>query len=265
MYSIENYNRPETLMQAYKILSESRSNSIIAGGTFLKLGRRSIKTAVDLSNLKLSYIEKKGEFIEIGAMTSLREIETSVVLKQYYGNFFSDALCHIVGVQFKNSATAGAGVYSRYGFSDILTALYCINAKVVLYRTGEMNIQDFLAGAVRGDILEKIIIPAKKIRASYKSIRYSYCDFAVVNVAVCQTDGVFSITVGARPRRAAKAQIASDFITGNEKTMDNINKTAFMAAEELSFGSNNKASAEYRKTTAQVLIRRAIQEVAICR
>ena len=47
-------------------------------------------------------------------------------------------MSHIVGVPFRNCATVGGSVFSRFGFSDLTCALLALDASVVLYRGGEL-------------------------------------------------------------------------------------------------------------------------------
>ena len=66
------------------------------------------RTIVDLSGLGLDKIEETKEEFRIGAMCTLRQLETDQGLDQYFGGVFKECTRHIVGVQMRNLATVGA-------------------------------------------------------------------------------------------------------------------------------------------------------------
>lgn len=252
MYSIRQFMRASTLEEAYQTLIAARNNTVLGGCMWLRLGRRAIGTAIDLSALGLDQITEKEDTIEIGAMASLRQLETSALLEQYYGTLFRDAVSGIVGTQFRNTATVGGSVYGRFGFSDVLTALLALPAQVKLYHRGIVSIEEFAALPYEKDIIECIILPKQKIPAAYQHVRYQATDFPVLTCAVGLLDGTYRIAVGARPSRATLSY------SGAAPDADAI-------THGLKFSSNMRASADYRRTVCPVLIRRALEEVQSCR
>ena len=125
MFTAERYVRPATLQEALE-LNRKRSSTILGGGCWLRLGRKRIGTLIDLSGLGLDQIEERDGWVRIGAMVSLRQLETSALLKERFGSLFADMTGHIVGVQFRECATFGGSVWGRFGFSDILTGLLAL-------------------------------------------------------------------------------------------------------------------------------------------
>ena len=115
MFTAERYVRPATLQEALE-LNRKRSSTILGGGCWLRLGRKRIGTLIDLSGLGLDQIEEQGGWVRIGAMVSLRQLETSALLKERFGSLFADMTGHIVGVQFRECATFGGSVWGRFGF-----------------------------------------------------------------------------------------------------------------------------------------------------
>lgn len=76
MLTIKNYLRPKTPQEAYDLV-QKRSNVILGGMLWLKMQNRRVDTAIDLQDLGLSYIRQEEDGVHIGAMTSLRTLETS--------------------------------------------------------------------------------------------------------------------------------------------------------------------------------------------
>ncbi len=252
MYSIRQFMRASSLEEAYQTLTAGRNNTVLGGCMWLRLGHRAIGTAIDLSGLGLDSITETDDTIEIGAMVSLRQLETSALLQQYFGSLFRDAVSGIVGTQFRNTATVGGSVYGRFGFSDVLTALLALPAQVKLYHRGIVSIEAFAALPYEKDIIECIILPKRKTSAAYRHLRYQATDFPILTCAVGLSDDIYRVSVGARPRRAA--------LSYNGAAPD-----AEAITQELTFSSNMRASADYRRKVCPVLIRRALEEVRSCR
>ncbi|AGK95474.1 FAD binding domain-containing protein [Clostridium pasteurianum] len=261
MFTIQKLVQPESLAAAYKTLIERKNNSILSGCAFLRMGSKSIGTAIDLSKLDLNYIREQEHYIEIGAMTNLREFETHYLLKEYFGRVLGKAVSNIIGVQFRNIVTVGATVFSKYGFSDVITALLALDTEVELYNGGRINLEDFLNMPYEKDILTRIFIKKNSRKAVYKDLRNAVSDYPILNVTVSSLKNNWVIVVGARPGKAAIAKEASKELNKENLTEEDIDKAADMASKELAFGTNMRGSEEYRKAMCKVLVKRAIMEV----
>ena len=256
--------QPDKIDQAYELLNSGKNNFLIGGSCFLRMGKININKGIDLSGLGLDFINENNDFIEIGGMTTLRTIEISDIIKKEFDGILSNSVRNIVGVQFRNLATVGATVYSRYGFSDFITALLSLDATVVLYKGGEIKLNEFLDLGVKGtkDILIKLKIKKHDGKYCFLDMRNSSSDYAILNSSLSREEGEFKIVVGARPGRAKIAENASKFLSENELNDTIINQTVDMMAKELTFGTNFRGSAKYRKEIAKVLIKRCIMEVS---
>ena len=122
MLHIQNYERPQTLEEAYQ-LRQKKGSAVLGGTGWLRLGEHTLRTAIDLSGLGLRYIREEGEAFSIGTYTTLRDLETDERLNAAFDGAFREAVQAIVGIQFRNCATLGGSVYGRFGFSDVLTLL----------------------------------------------------------------------------------------------------------------------------------------------
>ena len=257
MFTLLDLMQPSTIDEAYQLLMAKRNNTVLGGCAFLRLGSSRIGTGIELSKLPLDYIMEQEDYIEIGAMTTFRELETSTVLKQYFNGILPQAVSNIIGVQFRNVVTVGASVFSRYGFSDLITALLTLDTEVELYKGGRMPLAEFLVKKYEKDLLTRVFIKKEQRIASYQNMRNSASDFPLVNVAVSCYQNQWRIVAGATPAPAKIAKRASLLL---EKNLA-IDDAADLAVEELVFGSNARATAEYRKAICKVLIKRGIEEV----
>jgi CO/xanthine dehydrogenase FAD-binding subunit len=258
---IKEYYRPENLEEAYSILG-SKDAVIIGGGAFLNLREKEIGAALDLSALKLDYIEESQEEIRIGSMTSLREVETSEILNRIFGSVLRRTVESISGVQLRNTATIGGSVAGKYGFSDILTTLLALEACVELYKGGIMSLEDFMEAKLEKDLIISIIIKKEAVKAAYSSFRNTSSDFPVLNTAVSKKDNVLRICVGARPGGAAAVYGAMEYINKVEINEETAARAGEIAAESLRFGTDSRASFEYRKELCKVMVKRCIMEVS---
>jgi len=258
---IAKFIRPRAIDEAF-IAVRDQKGFPIGGGGWSRMNSRKIPLAVDLSGLGLRFIRRKGETIEIGAMSTARDIETSDDLRESFGPFFSSTVAHIVGVQLKNMVTLGGTVAGRYGFSDLNTSLLALGARVVLYQDGIYDFETFLNNRKNGPfLLEKVILPADTCRASFQSVRNTRNDFPILNAAASFQSNEWRIAVGARPGAARLAVRAAEMLGGiSVPESDLIEHAAEAAANELVFGDDLRADADYRRAVCRTLVSRAVQE-----
>lgn len=254
MITFQKYVKAENLEEAYT-LNQVKSNKIAAGMLWLRLGNSNFNTLIDISNLVGNSIQEDDEEFTIGAMTSLRALETHQGLNQYTGNAIHDAVKDIIGVQFRNLATVGGSIWGRFGFSDILTVFLSLDSYVELYKGGIVSMANFAKMQYDNDILLKIIIKKKSCKCVYDSVRIQRTDFPVLTCAVSMIDNEYKIVIGARPEKAClyadTQNILSDGIT-----MESASSLADKLSKCVPTSSNNRGSAEYRSRLVKVLTER---------
>lgn len=261
---IKEYRKAASVEEAYGLLGQSGRNCIIGGCTFLRKTHRKINVAVDLSECGLSYIRETEREVLIGAYTSLRDAETSELLHREFGDIFTEALRHLIGVQLRTHITIGAHVYSRFGFSDLIPVLLSLHARVRLFRCGEMTLKDFMNAdvqTIKGDILTELVLPKEGRAAAVQMMRSSYNDYSIFCLAVSRAGNDWIIAAGVRPGRAALAERAMECLKDAELTADCISALAEGIAREFRFGSNFRGSAEYRRELCAVFARRALEKL----
>lgn len=262
MFELKEYVSVQSLEHGHDLLMQDKSNVILGGLLWMKMGRKTYHTGIDLSGLGLNTITENHDSIDIGCMATLRQVETGSLLHKWFGSLFSDALGHIVGIQFRNCATIGGSVYSRFGFSDVLTALMVLDTYVHLHHGGQIALADFLDMPRKKDILVKVSIKKQAWKTSYQSRRMSATDFPVLSVAAGRCNGKWRLSVGARPSNARLAKTSAGLLSrhpGDEQ----INAACDAVVGELSLGSDFRGSKAYREILAKVLIKRGV--TAICR
>ncbi len=258
---LKHYCKPKDLNEAYLVLIEDEKNFILGGGAWLKLTHKELNTAIDLSAIGLNEIIETPSTIEIGAMSSLRQIETSNIIKNYCGGILHDAMHHIMGMNIRNLATIGGSIMGKYSFSDIFTPLLVMDVSLIFHHLGQMPLHDFMAyRGVPKDILTKIIIHKENSKGYFKTVKKTALDFAVLNIAVSKSDNI-KIAIGARPGIALRAEKAEAYINNQDITDNVIDEAAKIAQEEIKVSSNSRAGKEYRHKLLNIYVKRGLMEV----
>lgn len=268
MITIRNYKKAESLEEAWR-LNQQKSNRIIGGMLWLKMGKGTVQTAIDLSGLSLDQIEETEGAFRIGCMVSLRQLELHAGLDAYTGGAMKEALRHIVGVQFRNLATAGGSIFGRFGFSDVLTMFLAMDSYVELYKGGIVPMREFAGGGFDRDVLVRILV--RKLPASfhYSSVRNTRTDFPVLTCAAARFDTETGpdhrFAIGARPGRAIVIEDGDGILSGGSTAYESREEQARAfgeyAAAHVPAGSNMRGSAGYRKHLVKVLTQRAVLQM----
>lgn len=249
MAKYRNYVLAKSLEEAYT-LNQKKSSVIVAGNMWLRMCSLNKQTAIDLSDLGLDSIEETEDAFYIGCMTTLRAMETHAALNHAYGGVFEKAFAPIVGTQFRNTATVGGSVYSRFGFSDVSAVLLALDADVILHKRGVVKLSDYQKEVWDRDIITQIRI-AKGQRADVQSIRASATDIPTLVCVAAKSDQGIRVVLGARP---ARAMIVAEGLEAS--TPKNVYEEI---AEKTAFGTNLRASETYRRKVAPVLMARAVK------
>lgn len=259
MMNIRNYVRVRSLEEAYE-LNQGRKNRIIGGMLWLKMGKGSIQTAIDLCDLGLDTIEETEEQFSIGAMATLRQLQLHPGLNAYTQGAMAAAVRDIVGVQFRNLATVGGSIWGRFGFSDVLTQLLAMDSYVELYKGGLVPLEEFATRKHDNDILVRVIVKKTPGQFVYQAMRNQRTDFPVLTCAVSRMEGQYRAVIGARPSRAMVVRDEKNLLSAGI-TQESASAFAEFVAGSVPTGSNLRGSAAYRTHLAGVLTQRGILEL----
>ena len=259
MMTIQKYVRAGSLEEAYE-LNQSRQNRIIGGMLWLKMSSLRINTAIDLCDLGLDTIEETDKAFSIGAMVTLRQLELHPGLNRYANNAPAKALRDIVGVQLRNMATVGGSLWSRFGFSDVLTVFLAMDSYVELYKGGLIPLRDFAARKPDSDLLVRLIIRKTPGQFAYQAMRIQRTDLPVLTCAVSRLEDRWQAVIGARPHKAVVIPDEKKLLQGGV-TAAAAEAFAAYVADCTPVGSNMRGSAAYRGRLVRGLTRRCIMEL----
>jgi len=274
------YLKAGSVREAIELLSKYGEKAhLLAGGTdvLVKLKQKEIlpELLVDIKGIpSLEGVEyRDGEGMKIGPLTTIREIETSALVRQHLPVLAEAA--HLLGsVQVRQRATIGGNICNALPSADMGPYLIGMGARVkVVGSEGERSIlvEDLFAGSGQnslklGEVLISIEVPAWPRYTGGAYIKHTIknaVDVAIVCVAVVVvTDPlkkVFKevrIVLGAVGPMPIRPKVAEQYVREKE-----IKDRVIMTAAELaSKDAKPRTTVEYKTEMVRVLTSRAIRQ-----
>jgi carbon-monoxide dehydrogenase medium subunit len=277
------YHRPTSLEEAVSLLAELGEKAIpIAGGTDLLVEKPSgIEYLIDLTRLPLVYIETIPETLDIriGALTTVREIETARLFKEEnyrIHNILSETARQLGYMTIRNLATIGGNICNAVPSADFPPVLIALDSRAkIIGPSGERNalLEEFFVDVRRtilrsNELLIEIQVPGQPPRTglAFQKLGRVHTDIALVNVACRLTfgsDGTCKdtrIVLGAVAPTPIRAKRAEEMLIGKNLNDSLIQKIAQAASSETEPISDIRASAEYRRNMCRVLTARALRQ-----
>lgn len=280
------YFEPASVNEAVALLAKYKKEAkILAGGTdvMVKLKHDFIrpKYVINIGAIPtLNYIDfDHGKELRIGALTTMRTLSESAKLVKTYP-VICQAASQLGNPAIRNVATLGGNLCNASPAADSAPALIGLSAKAkIAGPDGEriIPLENFFSGPhsnvlKAGEILTEIQAPVPQ--ANTKGV-YLKCgargvaDLAIVGVAIIATIEAKSkvcsdikIVLGSVAPTPVRAKKAEESIKGQKITEALIDESAQIAASEARPITDQRSSAEYRKTLVKVYVKRALRELA---
>jgi len=281
------YVRPRSLDEALDLVGEAEAGQyrVFAGGTDIleQLKTRKVATPEAVVDLKcipeLGGVEREEDgALRIGATASVAEIAASPGAAGANAALAQGSR-EIASVQIQNRATIVGNICNAVSSADSAPPLLALDARVVCAGAGgerSIDIADFFEGPGRpalrpGEIVRSIRVPARS--ANWRSVYLKLAprgkmDLAWVGVAVAAAidNGEIKdirIALGAVAPTPIRALKAEEVLRGQTIEPDLVNHAAETAAGEADPRADSfRASADYRREVIDVLVRRAINQLA---
>lgn len=270
---------PTDLAEACRL--KAGGAKVVAGGTdvFVNMhgGKDHSAKVVDVKNLPElqghSFDPETG--LNLGALTTHRDIELWDVIKQHYRAMFEG--CSRVGsVQIRTRGTLGGNICNGAPSADSIGPMLVHDATVVVAGpNGERTVplKDFYLGLKKLDmqedeLLKRILIPTPKAHSGSFYIKYTRrnaMDLALLGVSayveldgdVLKTVRIALTTAAPTPIRAEKTEALLNGQTISEELLAAAGKTVM---EESHPRSSWRSSAEFRLTLLEELTIQALQQ-----
>lgn len=262
MYAFE-YLKPKSLNEAKAMLADNPDGKFLSGGHTLlpamKLRLAGPSALIDLSGVDgMRGIERKGDTLVIGALTTHREVANSDVVAAAI-----PTLAEMVGTigdpAVRHRGTIGGSIANNDPSADYAAAALALGATIVTasrrVATDEFFTGLFSTALDEGEIVTGVEFPVPK-RMGYQKFRNPASRYALCGVAVAETkagevrvavigagsDGVFRV---AAMEAALKANFSPDAIKDITVPTD-------------AMASDIHADQDYRAHLVGVMARRAV-------
>jgi aerobic carbon-monoxide dehydrogenase medium subunit len=276
------YFEPKTVGEAVSLLAKYGAEAkIIAGGTDMLVDMKYKEEPGCLINIKkipgLSSIQENGGSLRIGALTTIRDVETNALVRDKLTVLWESSH-QFASLQIRNTATIGGNICRASPSGETLAPLLVLEAKGKCVSADGEKTEPF-SSLFQGPgktslgskgLLTEIDVPYPA--AGSKSVYLKHAvrgamDIAMVGVAVLVTpdatkNNVQDVRIGLgavapTPIRATKTEA---LLRGKPLSTALIKEAAAMAATESSPIDDQRSSAENRRWIVDALTRRGLTQ-----
>ncbi len=255
--------------EAVKLLGQSDDSKLLAGGhsllPLMRLRFARPELLVDIGRLSdLSYVRDAGDMVAIGALTRHHNVAASELLRGECA-IVAETAAQIGDPQVRHRGTIGGSVAHGDPAADLPAVLLALDGELVARGPqGERTIAaaDFFTGFLATaldpqEVLTEIRVP-KHSGAGHCYLKFNRRaqDWATVGVAALVSNGTARVALtnmGQTPLRARGVE--ETYASAGDAA-----SAAARAAEGTHPPSDTNASAEYRRSLATVLVRRALEQ-----
>ncbi len=270
------YAVPKTVDEAVSLASEhGKDGKLLAGGTDLVvlMSRRKLtpRYIINISKIRgLDFVAyDKNAGLRLGAMCSLRSIETSDDIKENYP-VLVEAVKVMASVQIRNMASIAGNLCNASPAADTVPPLLVLDARVKLVGKGgerSVPLDAFFVGPGKtvmqaGELMTEIVVPAlsRGTATAFAKIGRTPTDISKVSAAVlltvngksCQEVRIALGSVGPTPMRARNAE---EILRGKLITDELIEKAAKEASEEAKPITDVRSTATWRSQVTGHLVK----------
>ena len=276
------YVAPASVAEATAFLSTHDEAKLLAGGhsliPLMKLRLAAPKFLVDISRIpELRGIREVGGAVEIGAMTTHHELETSAIILRTLPALAATAAT-IGDVQVRNRGTLGGSLAHADPAADYPAVILALDSDITaIGPKGQRVIKatDFFVDLLTTNLASdevitsiRIAIPAAGTHVSYQKFPHPASRFAIVGVAAaikvgaggkCESARIGVTGAGTKAVRAAAAEAT---LVGSTLDAASVAKAGSQAAAAVDPMGDIHASIEYRQHLVRELTARAIRAAA---
>ncbi|GLQ06150.1 xanthine dehydrogenase small subunit [Sneathiella chinensis] len=268
------YFAPGTPEELAQLLADYPDATILAGATDVGLWvtkqHRVLDTIIYIGRIAaLRTLREQDGTLEIGAGVTYSDAWQ--MLEQTYGDF-GELVRRIASTQIRNSGTIGGNIANGSPIGDTPPSLIALGATLTLRSqkgTRQIALEDFFIDYGKqdrqpGEFVEKITLPLPRegdLFRNYKiSKRFDQDISAVCGAFNLQLDGTrvadIRICFGGMAGTPLRAKLAEQALIGKDWSADNLASALQALAQDYTPMTDMRASADYRMTVAQNLLRK---------
>lgn len=269
------YLRPTSLAEALDHLSAA-TPVILGGGTDYypaRVGRPLDDDILDVTAIpELKGISETEDAWRLGATVTWGEL-TAASLPPLF-DALRQAAHEIGGIQIQNAGTIAGNLCNASPAADSVPPLLAMRARIELRSAKgrrDVALSDFITGNRRtvlkpGELLSAVLIPKPKKEAQSLFLKLGAREYLVISIAMVavmlEVDNNIvssaSVAVGACSAVAQRLVALESELTGRRLNTALANRVKPEHFDSLSPLDDIRASAEYRREAAMVLVRRAL-------
>ena len=256
------YHRPQSVADAARLIAANTEAKLLAGGHTLlptmKLRLAAPKAIIDLSRVaELRGLDRKGNALVVGAMTTHAEVADSSVVKASIPGLA--AVAAVIGdPHVRQRGTIGGSVANNDPAADYPAALLALGATIGTNRR-EIKADDFFQGLFAtalqdGEIITRISLPVPA-KFGYAKFPNPASRYALVGVAVAQAGGQARVAVTGAGSNGVFRHAAMEAALGKDWSPAALNGIATDAKDMI---GDIHADPAYRAHLVGVMARRAV-------
>jgi len=227
-------------------------------------GGRAVSALIALNDIASFHgVERNSETVKIGAGLTYAGLAKSSAIQNEIPDF-ADAIATVANVRIRHVATLGGNIMSCNTCYDLLPSLLALGVRLVFTnRHGSEAHVDGTDSQLPDGLLTRIEIPARKERRFVLDRSYK----PVISLAVCVEQNGGRISGRAALGCAHFWPLVLPLELGSARTLSSLGACAADAASEFAAQlaeplTDMHGSAAYRRTLAEVLLRRALTRLA---
>jgi carbon-monoxide dehydrogenase medium subunit len=265
------YHQPTRLDEALQLVA--RGATPVAGATGLFTAKNKPQGELcDITRLGLSGMEVGSCRLSLGATVTLTQLGEASHLPGMEGALLRRAARAIASKPLRNAITVGGNLAHQVYWADLPVVLLALDAAVVVQRAGGASLTIPVADGLKSGrqpwesgLITEVVVPTHPGHWGFGHERFTRTatDYPLASACVTlrRDDKVVRdvhVVVGAIAARAARLTEVEQVLEGNEPDDRTVQAATKKLAEVIHVGPNFRASADYRRELAGVLVRRAL-------
>lgn len=276
--TITEYLRPKSLREALDLLADEPSKNVAVGGgvTVVLSGAPRHVRAVDLAGVGLDKISLKDDVLELGAMVTLQNVICSAHAQKVAHGLLPRALRTAASEPIRRLITVGGNIVQCFYWATLPPLLLALGGRVHLRRAGHqrtLSVDEFFAQPplrllAPGELVTSVEIPVRSnVSAGFQKHTKTANDYALIHaVAVIEHERkkvkAARLVLSACTSLPVRCREAEQVLVGKTLDLATAMEAARLAAHHVALRRDFRASSDYRRKAAAVLMQRAILEAA---
>ena len=278
MYTFDYYSA-EDLEETLSELADNKHAMVLAGGTDILPRVRSKDIAppllIDIHRLPFGRIVKEEGFIRIGALVTISELLSSLVLKQSFPAII-EAAGQIAGPPIRNRATVAGNLVNASPAADLAPPLLIYDASLLVRsKSGDRIVLlcDFFIGPGKtllesGELVVEVQLRPSELPTAAKFLKFGKRRAMAISVASTAVSlsldktGLLCnsrIALGSVAPKPIRSYRAESILDGAKPSETIFRTAAEMAIQDADPITDIRASREFRQHIVGVLVRRALE------